>query len=672
MITQEILSSLPETFGIYQYLDRSGVLLYIGKAKNIKKRVNSYFRLKDQSYLPNPKNSPRIQLMVSQIHYIRTIVVKNEQDALILENSLIKQLKPKYNILLRDDKTYPYIYIDLNQNFPRFEITRQVFHKKNILYFGPYPSGCKELLNSIYDIFPLVQKPISCLKGKKTCLFYQIKKCKGPCEEKISQHDYNLLVKEALVFLKNKNKLLKVLENKMQENSDKLLFEQALYYKHLITKISPMLNFSQMDIPKPYNLDILCIAVLNPKTPTQKPKAILMKLFMREGKINSYDFEILQNNFDNKEEVFKQYILNFYKSLQPIPPEKILLSSQAADKTILESFLKTSQNQRILLCVPKKGFQKSLIETAIQNGLEILKQNTDKTSEEEKLLEELTSLLGLNHTPYRIEVFDTSHHGFEHNTGAMVTYQNLNFQTQSYRHYNLESQDEYAQMEELLKRRIESFSKNPPPDLWVIDGGSVQVKIARTLLESSGVDIDIIGISKEKRDAKAYRSKGLAKDILYFLEKNTIDPQMKDSKFLKNSMHTFQCVDSTYRSSENIASTQNHDNIHTPTKESQKFMHDRKISKITLSPKDPRLQFLQKLRDEAHRFALSFHRTKKAKSLTKNLPYTPAQTKKLLNYYCDFDTLAKADPLEIKRILKQRGLARSENSLQGDVTQENL
>ena len=254
-ITKDTLKNLSQEPGVYKYLDQNGKVLYIGKAKNLKKRINSYFKQADNTLIPNPRNSQRIQIMISQAHSLHTTIVESEQDALILENTLIKQIKPKYNILLRDDKTYPYILLDTAAHFPRFEFSRQVKNRPHLKYFGPYPSGCRSLLKALYDLFPLVQKT-GCLKHKKACLFYQINKCHAPCEGKITKQEYDKIINTALLFLQNKKKLLKALETKMLDCSNRLLFEKAKDYKEMIEAITPLANFSQINTPKPYNLDI--------------------------------------------------------------------------------------------------------------------------------------------------------------------------------------------------------------------------------------------------------------------------------------------------------------------------------------------------------------------------------------------------------------------------------
>ncbi|MCE3037702.1 excinuclease ABC subunit UvrC [Helicobacter anatolicus] len=592
MITPQTLNNLPTTFGIYQYFDSQGKLLYVGKAKNIKKRVKSYFKFQENHLIPNPKNSQRIQIMIAQAYHINTIIVSNEQDALLLENSLIKQLKPKYNILLRDDKTYPYIMVDLNTPFPFFEITRKVISKKNIQYFGPYPTGARDILDSLYDLLPLVQKK-SCIKSKKACLFHQINKCPAPCEQKITKEAYATTTQEALHLLLHKEKLLTKMREKMQNLAEKLLFEEANLYKNRIEKIASISNFSEISYHKPYNLDIISIAK---QTQNKEHIAILIKLFMREGKIIASDYELIKSDYEiDDSAVFTQHILNHYKEKLPILPESILFSQPLINTQELQDFIYNTQDKKLPIQFPKTGYKKTLIQIAEKNAQELLRQKIILKNKDEEILYLIKQGFNLSQTPFRIEIFDTSHHSFTFNVGAMVTYENNAFNKPSYRHYNLTSKDEYSQMQELLTHRIKSFSKNPPPNLWIIDGGKGQLNIAHELLESAGVDIDILAISKEKIDFKAHRAKGNAKDTIHSLQYS-----------------------------------------------------------YKLDTQDKKLQFIQKLRDEVHRFAISFHRHKKTKDISKNLPYTLAQQKKLLQYFGDFTTLQNAPQELIKKILSSR------------------
>ncbi|MGX2971587.1 GIY-YIG nuclease family protein [Helicobacter sp. T3_23-1059] len=262
-LSQKLLS-LPNTAGVYQYIDSSGRVLYIGKAKSLKKRVKSYFSLaqtlQSNTPIPNPKVSLRIASMVRQVANIEILLVNSEQDALILENSLIKQLKPKYNVLLRDDKTYPYIAFDFGLDFPMPTITRNINQTKsttkNTSYFGPFTSGAKEIINSLLELYPLVQKS-SCVREKKACLFYQIGRCSAPCEGKISKESYANIIDDTISLLKSPHKLLAKLKEKMLSLAESRRYEEAGVYRDRIKKLQNLQSFSALDLAKDVNVDVL-------------------------------------------------------------------------------------------------------------------------------------------------------------------------------------------------------------------------------------------------------------------------------------------------------------------------------------------------------------------------------------------------------------------------------
>lgn len=534
-------------------------------------------------------------MMISQVDYLQTILVQNEQDALILENSLIKQLKPKYNILLRDDKTYPYIYIDMSEEFPTPAITRKIIKNKNVKYFGPYTSGSREILDSLYEILPLVQKK-ACSKGKKACLFYQIKRCLAPCEGKVNPTEYNKIILQAIYLIQNKNKLLNELESKMLTLSEKMKFEEAMIYRDRIKKLQGVENFSSIDLAKLYNLDIFALSY-------EGKNAILSKLFMRDGKIISSNFEHIKSEYAfDENSIYEQAIINHYKEEIPLPPDQILIPSIDSKESIieLENFLQNHCKRKIQILTPHRGDKKNLIELAFKNANEILRLQSSRSYAEDTLLIELKELLQLNEIPFTIEVFDTSHHCGTNIVGGMIVYKNMNFTKENYRRYILQGTDEYSQIKEMLTRRANDFCKTPPPNLWLIDGGKAQINLARDILQSVGVDIDIIGIAKEKIDAKAHRARGGAKDTIYTFE---------------TSFH--------------------------------------------LKPSDKRLQFLQKLRDEVHRYAITFHRQKKQKdmqkiSLLEQKGIGKASVKKLLDFFGSFEAIENANPDEIKEVLSKK------------------
>ncbi|RXJ67337.1 excinuclease ABC subunit C [Halarcobacter ebronensis] len=596
MNLEEKLQQLPNKAGVYQYFDERGKLLYIGKAKVLKNRVKSYFKFTPK-LLPADKLSPRIYKMITEVKTLEWIVVPNEHDALILENSLIKQLKPKYNILLRDDKTYPYIYINLNEDFPRLEITRRVLNDKNIKYFGPYSTGARDMLDSIYEIVPLVQKK-SCIKGKEACLFYQIKKCHAPCEGKISKEEYSKLVEEALNYIYNKNKLITRLNKKMQEYSLDLKFEEAMKLRDRVKTIEKSQIQTGMDLATNENIDLFSIKVEN-------NKGVVVRMFFRDGKLASSNHDYIKPNRDDIsidiQEVYERAIVNYYNNEIPVLPNEILISDELEDIGEIEEFIKNRFSKKIPINFPQRGKKREIINVALNNCNELLRLTNAKDAT--SIYKQLQELFNLGKTAYRFECFDNSHMMGQATVAAMVTWEEK-FVKSDFRHYNLEAKDEYSQMRETLMRRVESFEKNPAPDMWVIDGGETLLKLAIDIRNSFGVNLDIIAIAKEKLDFKAHRAKGSAKDIIFY-EK------------------------------------------------------DNKVERLELLPSDKRLQFIQRLRDEAHRFAITFHKKQKRKedtqiSLLQIKGIGEAKLKKLLLYFGTFDNIKNANLEELKDVLNEK------------------
>ena len=600
----EKLKQLPNDAGVYQYFNKDGHLLYVGKAKVLKNRVKSYFKF-TPTLMPADKLGPRIYKMISEVASCDWIVVPNEHDALILENSLIKQLKPKYNILLRDDKTYPYITIDYNEDFPRLEITRRVLKNKNIKYFGPYSSGAKDMLDSIYEIVPLVQKK-SCVKGKTACLFYQIQKCLAPCENKISKEDYAKIVETALDFVYNKTKLITKLNERMLQYSNDFRFEEAMNLRDRIKTIEKSQIKSGIDLATNEDIDIFAISASN-------KKAVLVRMFLRDGKLASSSHDFLKassfdDNFDfDYNEAYKRAIVNYYDNEIPLLPKEVLtaIELEADEIEELESFLQIRFNKRIKVINPKKDKKKDIVQIALNNCDELLRIDSSENST--TIYEELKELFNLQTLPYLIESFDNSHMMGQATVGAMVVWNEEieAFDKKSFRHYNLESKDEYSQMREMLIRRVESFYKNPAPDLWILDGGETLLKLAYDIVQSVGMNLDIIAIAKEKVDAKAHRAKGAAKDIIH------------------------------YRSS------------------------NKEFKNFKLSTSDKRLQFVQRQRDEAHKFVINYHKKQKRTedkqiSLLQIKGIGEAKVKKLLLYFGEFEKIKTASLEELTNVLNEK------------------
>ncbi|MBE0491794.1 MAG: excinuclease ABC subunit UvrC [Sulfurospirillum sp.] len=583
------LKDLPDSAGVYKFFNQSGSLLYIGKAKFLKRRVKSYFRF-TPSLAGSSTLSARIAKMISEAYDLEYILCAHEYDALILENSLIKELKPKYNILLRDDKTYPYISLDMRTDFPRFEITRKVEDIAKIKYFGPFSSGAKEILQALYLSYKLVQKK-SCIKGKKTCLFYQIQKCHGPCEGKITKEDYMQILLQAKDALIDRRKLIKKMQEMMQEAVDTLRFEEAALLRDVTKAIEKSLHVIELDLAKAENFDLFAIV-------NENNLAAIMILFIRDGKLVSTINKTLKNatEFD-LDEFYKRVMLQFYNTNPQSIPHKIYTAHDFEYKNDITSFIINKFGITTHILHPKIGDKSALCKRALHNAREDLeKYKKEKMTD---IHEQLQEYFHLKKTPLRIEAFDNSHISGDSPVGCMVVYED-GFIKEAYRKFNLLGRDEYAQMQEMLKRRIEHFVHEPTPDLWLLDGGQALVNLAKKLLDIKGYDIDIIGIAKEKRDAKAYRAKSKASDLLYLLS-----------------------------------------------------------GAIKLETSDKMLLFLQKIRDESHRFAISSFRTRKQnKDLELGLKYASgigeASIKKLLLYFGTFENIYNAHLYELQKLLGEK------------------
>jgi len=585
---QSVVRNLPVSAGVYQYFDTAGKLLYVGKAKNLKNRVKSYWHFTPE-FTPNPTQSPRILKMLLEADRLEYIVVETEEDALILENSLIKQLKPKYNILLRDDKTYPYIYIDESQEYPRFEITRKVVKGKNITYYGPFPTGGRALLDALYEVYPLVQKK-SCLREGKACLFYQIGKCLAPCEGRVTPDEYREIVTQAKTSIVKRKKLISTLEEKMTSLAIQERYEEAGSMRDTIQAISSLTISSNIDLANQMNLDIFAIQ-------NGDERGVIVKLFMRDGKIISSAYSYFRHThiFDENE-AYKQALLEFYTIDTPNVSKQILTAQPFEDSQQVAQTLSTRFNKKIEVLTPQRGSKAKLIALAVQNCEELLRTKQSDTVMEQKIAD----LFDLTVIPYRIETFDNSHLMGVATVGGMVVWNEAKWDKGAYRRYTLHERDEYGQMKEMLSRRIADFKEHPAPDLWILDGGQANLNLARGLLEEENVNLDVLAIAKEKLDAKAHRAKGAAKDLIYTI----------------NGL-------------------------------------------IELKPNDKRLHWVQRQRDEAHRYAITYHQNKKRKddtqvSLLNKKGIGKATVKKLIDYFGTFEAIESASKEEIERVTNKK------------------
>ena len=585
---QSIVQNLPASAGVYQYFDEKGKLLYVGKAKNLKNRIKSYWRF-TPNFSPNLTQSPRILKMLHEAKKLEYIVVGSEEDALILENSLIKQLKPKYNILLRDDKTYPYIYIDESLDYPRFEITRKVVKGKEVSYYGPFPTGGRALLDALYEVYPLVQKK-SCLREGKACLFYQIKKCLAPCEKKVTVEAYKEIVTKAKSSIVKRKQLIKTLEEKMTQLAMKERYEEAADLRDSIDAISTLSISSNIDLANALDLDIFAIQ-------NGDERGVIVKMFMRDGKIISSSYSYFRHThiFDENE-AYKQALLEFYTIDSPNIAKQILTAHSFDESSQIASTLSTRLHKKIEIHTPQRGAKAKLISLAMQNCEELLRKKLDNSIIEQKIAD----IFELSVIPYRIETFDNSHMMGAATVGGMVVWDEGTWDKSTYRRYELHQKDEYGQMREMLSRRIAKFKEQPAPDLWILDGGQANLNLALTLLQEANVNLDVIAIAKEKLDAKAHRAKGAAKDLLY-------------------TEHGL----------------------------------------FELKANDKRLHWIQRQRDEAHRYAITYHQNKKRKddvqiSLLNKKGIGKATVSKLIHYFGTFEAIENASPEELEKITSKK------------------
>jgi excinuclease ABC subunit C len=588
----ETIRTLPDQPGVYHYFDAKGRLLYVGKAKSLRNRVKSYWRFTPEFH-PNPALDARITKMLHEAVRIEYLLTPTEADALILENSLIKQLKPRYNILLRDDKTYPYIYIDLSEDFPRFELTRRVVRGKKIRYYGPFPNGGRALLDALYEVFPLVQKKNG-LRGGKACLFHQIGKCAAPCEAKITPQAYHAMISQATEVIHKRSGLIKKLQERMLQLAEQERFEEAAKLRDRIEAIEGLKMHSNIDLANTDNLDIFAIV-------PGKDRGVVVRMFLRHGRIisASHSFFTHTDLFDPTE-AYRQALLNFYTEDLPMSPTTILLADPLEDDGELAATLSMRMGKTVHLLHPRRGAKKRLTDLARTNAEELLRRQPTTESIELALAE----LLQLNDPPYRTEVFDNSHMMGSATVGAMVVWAGGTWDKSHYRRYALEARDEYAQMREMLTRRIARFGEIPPPDLWLLDGGETLRRLAETLLKEAHVNLEVIAIAKEKLDAKAHRAKGAARDLLY-----------------------------------------------TPN------------GILELKTNDKRLQWCQRLRDEAHRFAITYHQNLKRKHDTKIMLLQQqgigsATVQKLIDYFETFTAIEEASEEEIAMVIGKKMASR--------------
>ena len=504
---EEELKKLPRKPGVYIMRDDKDVILYVGKAINLHNRVRSYFR-------ENIGRGPAIDQMVSLIARFEYIVTDSELEALVLENNLIKENSPKYNTLLKDDKTYPYIKVTVGEDYPRILFSRTMKKDKS-RYFGPYTSAAAvkdtiELLNKLYQLRTCNRVLPRDTGLERPCLNYHIKQCLAPCQGYVSKEEYRQQVAGALEFLNgNYSPILKDLEEKMKKAAEAMEFEDAARYRDLLSSVRQVSQKQKITEGVGEDKDILALY-------QDETEAVVQVFFVRDGKLigreHYYMTHVPENN---KPAILQDFVKQFYAGT-PFIPRELMLQYEIEDAELIEKWLSERKGSRVYLKVPKIGSKEKLVELAAQNAKLVLSQDREKLKREEGrtigAVKEISDLLQLPLTgTARMEAYDISNiNGFE-NVGSMVVYEKGKPKRSDYRKFKIKSvsgPDDYACMREVLTRRFRhgmeeskeleeqemdqeygSFTKFP--DLILMDGGRGQVNIALSVLEELGIDIPV-------------------------------------------------------------------------------------------------------------------------------------------------------------------------------------
>lgn len=486
------LKRLPDKPGVYIMHDKDDNIIYVGKAVSLKNRVRSYFRKTDKT--------ERIKKMVSQILYFEYIVVENEAEALILECNLIKKNRPKYNVLLKDDKTYPYIKIDVKSDFPNVIITRRMINDGS-KYFGPYanPGMAKEMLDFIKQKYKIRQ----CKKFKSTvrpCLNYQIKRCLAPCVGYISKEDYKKQIDEIIDLLEGKtDKILKKLDEEMKQASSKLNFEEAAYIRDKIIAIERASVKQKVSNISENNIDVIGVA-------KSELEVCVEVFFVRGSKMIGREHYFFNELVDLEEkEIVSGFIKQYYLDNLSIP-NRIMLREELEDREAIEKWLSQQLGKKVELKSPKKGEKLRFVEMA-ENNSKITLQNREKDKNE--ILIELKNILGLDELPRKIETFDISNISGEYTVAGMSVMQNGIIKKNLSRRFKIKTvygQDDPRCMEEVITRRLkhsiedednEGFGKLP--DVIFADGGITQIRAIKTAVEKYDLEIPVFGMVKNDK-----------------------------------------------------------------------------------------------------------------------------------------------------------------------------
>ncbi len=592
---QEELKKLPARPGVYIMHDEKDHIIYVGKAISLKNRVRQYFQA-------SRNKGVKIEQMVTHIRRFEYIVTDSELEALVLECNLIKEHHPKYNTMLMDDKTYPFIKVTTGEAFPRVVLSRKML-KDKAKYFGPYTSSQAvrdtiDLIHKLYHLRSCNRSLPRDIGKERPCLNYHIKQCDAPCQGYISQEEYGKAVNEVLRFLNgNYDAVLKELEEKMNAASEALEFERAIEYRELISSVRKVAQKQKITDSSGEDRDILAVA-------SEEEDAVVQVFFIRGGRLIGRDhFYLRISKGESPSEILNSFVMQYYAGT-PFIPAELMLQDEVEDRELLEEWLSSKRGQKVAIKVPKKGTKEKLVELARENALLVLSKDKERLKREEGrtigAVKEIAALLDLDKI-VRMEAYDISNtNGFE-SVGSMVVYERGRPKRNDYRKFKIrgiQGADDYGSMREVLTRRFTHGLKEREenvelgkftsfPDLIMMDGGKGQVNVALQVLDELHLHIPVCGMVKDDH----HRTRGL----YYQNEEIPID-----------------------RSSEAF-------------------------------------RLITRIQDEAHRFAIEYHRQLRGKGQVHSIlddieGIGPARRKALMRHYTSLDDIRKAKIEELAQI----------------------
>ena len=581
MATEELLekvSHLPTTPGVYLWRDKYKRIIYVGKAINLRNRVRSYVR-------QDANRAPKVTAMMKHAVDVETIQTKTEMEALILENTLIKEHHPKYNIMLRDDKTYPYVKVTVQEDFPRVFMTRRLL-RDGAKYFGPFTDvgAVHEAIKLLRQNFPL--RTCKSMKVDRPCLQYHMHRCEAPCANKVTKEQYRTYIDQIIQLFEGKAiPLMDQLKAKMEEAAEAMEFEKAAMYRDQLQAVDKIQEKQRMVTQKSNDMDVLGIAM-------DDRLACIQLLFIRSGRLLGRENYFVQNEGDSQEAIMTEFIQQYYGASTFIPKE-LLLPMESSEQALFQEWFTEMKGQNVSVLVPQKGYKHDLIKMAHENAKTFLAERhrqwqyqIDKTG---GAVKRLAQILDLPRLPERMECFDISHTQGTETVASMVVFEHGKPAKKEYRKFKLRTTegkpDDFKSMAEIMERRYGNETDWPMPDLIIIDGGKGQLNAAIPLIRQVGVtDVPVISLAKR-------------------IEEVFVEGQSES---------------------------------------------------IILSHHSPELQLLQQIRDEAHRFAITFHRKLRGKrNLESILDHIegigPKRRKGLWKEFATLDAMRQASVEELAK-----------------------